>query len=277
MGWYSCSVDSDKTFNAVWVLPDHNADGGWNTCLLNWFFPYTCYTLEIHSNRATQFCSKIFLSYKSTAGIKLHFPGVDSDLSLGIGGRYHHLLRRIFRKARDADSDTPLEDALRLATKAINDTAGPKGLFPSQFVFGVMPRILVGGFDWLPGIAQRLKEMQAARKKSQENSQSLFTTALKSKELAAVHHDMGIGSKVLFYKEPPLGKGTGPFRVLDMKEKAFYLRTRDVSSSCPYTRWNFTDGPARVNLWIPKSCWCLPERIILDVETYRRQKRQTIG
>lgn len=112
-----------------------------------------------------------------------------------------------FQKVRATSADIKLKDAPGLATKAMNDITGPKGLVPSFLVFGVMPRILLAGFDQLPGQVQRLKAMQAARKDmSKEIAQNCLTTALKSKVPAAAHHEIGIGSEVFVYKDPPLNK-----------------------------------------------------------------------
>ena len=66
--------------------------------------------------------------------------------------------------------------------------------------------------------------MQAARREmSKETAQNRLTTALKSNVAAAAHHGIGIGSEVLVYKEPPLNKWIGPFRVLDIKGKAVFV------------------------------------------------------
>lgn len=46
---------------------------------------------------------------------------------------------------------------------------------------------------------------------------------MKSNVLAATHHDIIMGSEVLFYKEPPLIKWTGPFCVLEMKRNAVFV------------------------------------------------------
>ena len=109
----------------------------------------------------------------------------------------------------------------------MNDTAGPKGLVPSLLVFGVMPRTLLAGFDQLPGQVQRMRTMQAARKEmSKEISQNRLTTALKSNVRASAHYDIVIGSEVFVYKEPPLNKWIGPFRVLDMKGKAVFVENK---------------------------------------------------
>ena len=98
------------------------------------------------------------------SGVKLRLSGVESHNSLGVGERYHHFLRRVIRKVRSPDSDISFNDALGLAMKAMNDTAGPKGLVPSLRVIDVMPRTLLADFDYLPCQFQRMNVMQVARK-----------------------------------------------------------------------------------------------------------------
>lgn len=97
-------------------------------------------------------------------GVWLRLSGVESLNSLDVGGRHHHYLHRIFRKVRDKLADIQIKDALSIVTKAMNDTAGLKGLVPSLLLVGFMPRIILPGFFQLPGQVLRMKAMHAARK-----------------------------------------------------------------------------------------------------------------
>lgn len=106
----------------------------------------------------------------------------------------------------------------------MNDTAGPKGIVPSLLVFGVMPRTLLPGSVQLPGQLVRMRAMQAARKDmSKEIASSRTSTALRSRVPAATNYEIIIGSEVLVFKENSLNKGIGPFRVLDVKDKTFFV------------------------------------------------------
>lgn len=75
-----------------------------------------------------------------SSGIQIHPSGVESDNALGTGERHYSYLLKIFNKVRDYIPNFGKADALRLAVKAVNDTAGTAGLVPMLLVFGVLPR-----------------------------------------------------------------------------------------------------------------------------------------
>ncbi|CDF36780.1 unnamed protein product [Chondrus crispus] len=244
-------VDKDTKFSAAAFLPKQTVDELWSTYLSHWILPYIGHALEIHADQGPQFRSRRFASYTSMEGVQLRLSGVESHNSLGVGERYHHYLRRIFRKIRDEFPDIPMKDALRLATKAMNDTAGPKGLVPSLLVFGVMPRILLPGSVQLPGQVQRMNAMQAARKDmSKEVARSRLSTALRSNVPAATNRDVSIGSEVLVFKEPLVNKWVGPFHVLDVRDKSVFINSQgrttqmSIDKVRPYLRPMHNEKPS---------------------------------
>ena len=58
---------------------------------------------------------------------------------------------------------------------------------------------------------------------SKEIASSRTSTALRSRVPAATNYEIIIGSEVLVFKENSLNKGIGPFRVLDVKDKTFFV------------------------------------------------------
>lgn len=189
-----------------------------------WVLPYIGHALEIHADQGPQFRSRRFASYTGMAGVKPRLSGVEGHNSLGVVERYHHYLRHIFRKVRDSFANISMKDALGIATTAMNDTAGPKGMVSSLLVFRVMPRTLLPGSVQLPGQIERMRAMQAARKDmSKEIASSRTSTALRSLVPAATNYNIIIGSEVLVFKENPLNKWIGPFCVLDVKDKTVFV------------------------------------------------------
>ena len=244
-------VDKDTKFSAAAFLPKQTVDELWSTYLSHCVLPYIGHALEIHADQGPQFRSRRFASYTSMEGVQLRLSGVKSHNSLGVGERYHHYLRRIFRKIRDDFPDIPMKDALGIATKAMNDTAGPKGLVPSLLVFGVMPRILLPGSVQLPGQVQRMNAMQAARNDmSKEVARSRLSTALRSNVPAATNRDISIGSEVLVFKEPPVNKWVGPFHVLDVRDKSVFINSQgrtmqmSIEKVKPYLRPIHNETPS---------------------------------
>jgi hypothetical protein len=72
--------------------------------------------------------------------IELRATGTESHNSLGQGETYLLILRLVYNKVSLTHPDLPSELRLALAVKAMNYTAGPHGLVPSLFLFGVIFR-----------------------------------------------------------------------------------------------------------------------------------------
>lgn len=83
----------------------------------------------------------LFLEQFERVEIQVHQPGVQSHNSLGNGERYHADFRNVYKKIRDDVDNMPKDDALKLAVKAVKDTAVPAGLVRTILVFGVLPSL----------------------------------------------------------------------------------------------------------------------------------------
>lgn len=95
----------------------------------------------IATDQGAQFQSLRWRTLLVMAGIKHKSSGVQSHNALGVCERYHSFLSHIHRNVRQAKPNITPQNALMLAIKAINDSAGPQRLVPTILIFGDMPRI----------------------------------------------------------------------------------------------------------------------------------------
>eukprot|EP00180_Rhodochaete_pulchella_P004379 Plantae.Rhodophyta-Rhodochaete_pulchella.ctg82124.p1 GENE.Plantae.Rhodophyta-Rhodochaete_pulchella.ctg82124~~Plantae.Rhodophyta-Rhodochaete_pulchella.ctg82124.p1 ORF type:complete len:108 (-),score=12.91 Plantae.Rhodophyta-Rhodochaete_pulchella.ctg82124:65-388(-) len=84
---------------------------------------------------------------------------------MGLVERFHGPLRRIMKKVRFDVPTLPEELILSIATKYMNDLAGPDGYVPTLLVFGTMPSLPTGRNDHSVPPTNRLPfaEMKSAR------------------------------------------------------------------------------------------------------------------
>ncbi|CAE7021550.1 Polyprotein [Pyrenophora teres f. teres] len=97
----------------------------------------------IATDAGTNFASEEFVNNANAMMIDVHEVPVEAHQSIGKVERYHAAIRRAFEviSADIGTSTTTKDDILQMAVKAINDTAGPKGLVPTLLVFGTYPRL----------------------------------------------------------------------------------------------------------------------------------------
>ena len=216
-------VDRDTKFSVAEFLQGESAKEAWNVYMSAWATTYIGFSDEIHADQGPQFRSREFQTYAADADIKLTLSGVESHNSLGVGERYHDYLRKIYKKTRDEHPNISLEYSLKLAVKAMNDTAGSNGLVPTLLVFGVMPRIPLRKRH-LPGMVDRMKAMDAARSEvSKLIARDRLKKAVKSNVPAAADKVIQVGEQVLVYKEKPINQWIGPFHVRDVNAKTVFV------------------------------------------------------
>ena len=105
----------------------------------------------------------------------------------------------------------------------MNDTAGPNGLVPTLLVFGVLPRVPIIPSK-LPDQLDRLKLMRSAKKEmAQVIAKSKLTKALRMNIPSSCNRSIKIGDDVLVYREPPVKKWIGPFKVVNVDDKMAHL------------------------------------------------------
>ena len=189
-------VDKDKKFSAAAFLRSETTEETWETFMRIWVSVYIGFPDTIATDQGTQFQSQRRRTLLLMAGIQNNFSGV--------------------------------QNALMLAIKAMNDSAGPQGLVPTLSIFGVMPRIPVVPSE-LPEQISRMPAMHSARKEmAAVIAKDRLSTAIRANVPAAAMKNTKIVSDVFVYRENPEDKWIGPFKVLDNDDKVLRI---DVKGS----------------------------------------------
>ncbi|CDF33317.1 unnamed protein product [Chondrus crispus] len=235
-------VDKDTKFNSAAFISDQTVDTLWSTYQKIWSLPYAGHPEHMHADQGPQFESRRWEGLCHLAGIELTLSGVEEHNALGEGERYHAYLRQVYNKFKADFPTIDAEYALQIAIKAVNDTAGPRGLVPTLLVFGIAPRTLVSPLD-LPHQKKRMQALVTARNEMARTiAQRRINTALSSNVPAAAASDMTIGTYVLVHRESPVSKWIGPYRICDTfgKHVFFDVKGRFVKFSVdkvkPYKR-----------------------------------------
>ncbi|CDF36767.1 unnamed protein product [Chondrus crispus] len=217
-------VDKDTKFSAAAFLGKETADATWNTFMNIWVCVYIGFPDAMATDQGPQFKSQRWKTLLLLAGIKHFQSGVQSHNALGVGERYHAFLRDIYRKVRLQHPGIERSHCLSLSLKAMNDTAGYHGLVPTLLVFGAMPRIPIVPMD-LPAQMNRMKAMESARKEmASVMAKERLSRAVRMNVPSAADKDIVIGSRVLLYREKPEDQWTGPYLVLDVKDKSVTIQ-----------------------------------------------------
>jgi hypothetical protein len=218
-------VDRDTTFSSAKFLRACDRITVWNAFVQCWTSLYTGFPDSILTDQGSVFQSEDWKNACEGAGIILRSTGTESHNSLGVGERYHHPLRRIFEKISFDYQSLDQETALSIATKTMNDLAGPEGLVPSFLVFGVIPR-------WttslpIPENAARLTAIQVARAEYEHLvARMRLATALSRNVPAAADYVFKSGDVIYIYREQQK-QWTGPHTISRVLEKAIWVRGDD--------------------------------------------------
>ena len=208
-------VDEATRFQAARFLKDISTSTVWNTLRNCWMDTYLGPPDFITHDSGTQFTSSDFVQKAKGMSITTKCVPVEAHHSIGRVERYHAPLRRAFSIIKEELPQLTNAIALQMATKAINDTAGPDGLTPTLLVFGTYPRM---SDDDSPhaSIAERRETMN----KAMEEVSKLYTKRQVSEALAERNGpdvsdlvDAPIGSKVLVWREKPKA-WKGPYTLL---------------------------------------------------------------
>jgi hypothetical protein len=83
-----------------------------------------------------------FINNARILAIEIEKIPVKAHHSIDKVERYHGPIRRAFEIiTADLGNDVTPDNALQMAIKAVNDTAGPNGLVPTLLMFGTYPRL----------------------------------------------------------------------------------------------------------------------------------------
>ena len=199
-------VDRDTKFSAAALLRSETIEETWETFMRIWVSVYIGFPDTIATDQGTQFQSQRWRTLLLMAGIKQKSSGVQSHNALGVGETYHSFLRQIYRKVHHATPGISPQNALMLAIKAMNDSAGPQGLVPTLLIFGVVPRITVVPSE-LPEQISRMAARHSARKEmTAVIAKDRLSRAIRANISAAAMNDIKVGFDVLVYREKPEDK-----------------------------------------------------------------------
>lgn len=206
----------------------------------------------MHADQASQFKSPAWKALADSANTTLVLSGIASHNALCVGERYHSFLRLIYRKIRMAHPGLSQEVALSMATAAMNQTTGPRGLVPTLLVFGVIPRMPVTPLP-LPARRDRVLAMVTARNEMvAQVARVRVRTALAARVPVAADREVAVGMQVMAYREPPVDQCEGPCTTVAVKEKTVWLaidgqlKQFGVDKVKPYTSPLAPDAPQGV-------------------------------
>lgn len=146
-----------------------SVDGVWEAFIECWCTLYTGYPNRLRTDAGSIFTSPRWEALAEDCGISMSRSGIESHNSIGLGEKMHDPLKRVYKKIKIQDPDLDRVEALRFATKAVNDTIGINGLVPSYLVFGIMPR-----FPTLPSrLPQQRRRMQILREARAEYERAI--------------------------------------------------------------------------------------------------------
>ena len=220
-------VDTHTHFQNAIVLKSKSTRDIWDAFVEGWASVYMGYPNRMRVDQESSIMSKGWEAMASAQGIELKASGVESHNPLGVGERYHHPLRRVFKVLRSRHPNMDPEVLLRYADKGINDTIGPEGLVPTSLVFGVVPTFPTVHAD-LPAQKERLAALDASRKEMETMETELrIQRALRAKLSPATKYLVEPGVRVLVCR----GKTKsyeGPFTVTKICDKEVHLKVKDV-------------------------------------------------
>lgn len=222
-------VDAGTRFSAAAFLPGSDVNSVWNTFVKIWSTVYVGFPESFLTDQGSVFVAKEWEHNCETNDIKLRHTGTESHNSLGAGEKYHSTLRTIYQKVRTEHRNVPVDVALTICVKAMNDSVGPHGLVPSLLVFGVMPR--------MPGLAtkefpRQRERLMAARTACAERekivSRLQVQRGIKSLPPAAADHKFLPGDYAYVYREG-LKHYTGPHLIASVEQKCARLHLGEIT------------------------------------------------
>lgn len=212
-------VDVGTRFNTAIFLDKEDSVSVWNAFLRALSCLYVGMPSSLLVDQGSVFVSDEWRFAYELHQIKIVPTGTGSHNSLNVGKTYHAYLRRLYTKVMKDYPNIPDEIILAIATKAINDTTGPKGLCPILLVFGTLPQ--------LPKASKRNHQTQldrfcaagAARREYEliVNAEPLKLAA-KTRPPPATNAQLKSGDMVYVYRERS-NRYTGPHMIASVHGK----------------------------------------------------------
>jgi hypothetical protein len=125
------AINKATAFQAAKFLQNLQARTAWNVFRFIWIDTYVGPPNVIITNAGTNFVNNEFVNNARILAIEVEKIPVKTHHSIGKVERYHGSIRRAFEIiTADLGNDVTPDNALQIAVKAVNDTAGPTVLFP---------------------------------------------------------------------------------------------------------------------------------------------------
>lgn len=157
-------VNRETKFQAAMFLKVESAGSVWQVIIQCWILVFVGPPDSILHDAGSNFMSKELKKTAGESGIICHPVAIESAHFMGVGERYHGVVRRVYNRVAEAHLDLDAELFLDAAIKAINDTAGLDGLIPTLLVFGEILKVpLTGSDDGSVAKADRLAAMMLVR------------------------------------------------------------------------------------------------------------------
>ena len=246
-------VDSATAFQAAKFIKDMSTKHVWEALKLCWIDVYQGPPERMVHDAGKNFTSVEFKQSATAMAIDVEEVPVEAHNSIGKVERYHGPLRRAFNIIKAEMPGTIADVILQAAVKAINDTAGPRGLVPTLLVFGSYPRITSATTTSpTPSIQQRAQAIQQAMKELREyQARRQVGDALKMRNGPCIDDVLKLrpGDEVLVWREA--GAWTGPFRLLAIDDVECTVQISHgptrfrITSIRPYHRDHETDTADR--------------------------------
>ncbi|KAI0997194.1 hypothetical protein K3495_g10991 [Podosphaera aphanis] len=147
------AIDEATAFQAAKFLREITAMTTWDAIRLMWIDIYVVPPDFTIGDAGKNFTTTEFRENARALAIQVKEVPVEAHNSIGKLERHHGPLRRAYEViyADLHGTQTMASDILKMAIKAVNDTAGPNGLVPKLLVFGAYPQnnrlISSGTFD----------------------------------------------------------------------------------------------------------------------------------
>lgn len=196
-------IDEATRFQSARFLDDVSAKHVWDVFRACWIDTYLGPPDILTTDSGTQLMSAEFTAKAKGMSIKMVRVPVEAHHSIGMVERYHKPLRRAYTVIRSDLPDIKPTQALQMAVKAVNDTAGPDALTPTLLVFGAYPR-MADSDPPHPSIIERARAIERAMKEVQdEYAKRHVTEALRMRNGPIVDEELNapLGSDVLVFRE----------------------------------------------------------------------------
>ena len=220
-------VDSATGYGAGGFLNNMTAKHVWDMVRYHWVDTYLGPPDVIVVDAGTNLNSKEFKQHAGSMAADVKVVPVESHHSIGKVERYHAPLRRIYTILKEQLHGEGVDKhmILRMAFKAINDTAGPGGIVPTLLVYGAYPRLTNLDAPSLSVTKRRdaLRVATAELRKHVAERKVADALHMRNGPKTLETLNLPLQSDVRVYREdkehPGRGKWTGPYKLISRENE----------------------------------------------------------